>query len=119
MVGLALRAASAWLPSIPSSAATHALTVGAIGSLTLGMMARVSLGHTGRSLTVRPVMVLAFVLLTFAACARVLGPLSTIHAVSYFRWLEISGIAWALAFAIFFVAYARILVGPRVDGKPG
>ena len=35
---------------IPPSAATHALTAGAIGTLTLGMMARVTLGHTGRKL---------------------------------------------------------------------
>lgn len=118
-VGLLLRAASTWMPSIPASAATHAFTVGTIGSLTLGMMARVSLGHTGRALAVRPVTVLAFVLLTLAACARVFGPLVSLQAVSYLRWLEISGIAWAFAFALFLVAYTRILVSPRVDGKPG
>ena len=114
-VGLLLRAGSVLLPGIPASAATHALTVGAIGSLTLGMMVRVSLGHTGRLLAASPVTTLAFVLLTAAALARVFGPLVNAEI----RWLTISGAAWSLAFALFAVAYARILVAARVDGKPG
>jgi uncharacterized protein involved in response to NO len=122
-VGLALRAASFVTVSIPSTAGTHALTVGAIGSLTLGMMARVSLGHTGRPLAVRPVTVVAFVLVTLAACLRVfgplIGPLIGARGVSYLAWLLVSGVAWALAFALFVVGYARILVSPRVDGRPG
>jgi uncharacterized protein involved in response to NO len=118
-VGLALRAASIVSVSVPSTAGTHALTVGAIGSLTLGMMARVSLGHTGRPLVVRPITVVAFVLLTLAACLRVFGPLIGTLGVSYLAWLVMSGVAWALAFALFVAAYAKILVSPRVDGKPG
>ncbi len=118
-VGLALRAATAIAPSIPASAATHALTVGAIGSLTLGMMVRVSLGHTGRKLAARPIAVLAFALLTLAVLARVFGPIATRGGGSYFRWLLLSGTAWSLAFALFVVAYAPVLARPRVDGKPG
>jgi uncharacterized protein involved in response to NO len=118
-VGLGLRAASVVTASIPATAATHALTVGAIGSLTLGMMARVSLGHTGRPLVAHPVTVIAFVLLTLAACLRVLGPLAPALPVAYLSWLVASGIAWALAFALFLAVYGRVLSGPRVDGRPG
>jgi uncharacterized protein involved in response to NO len=117
-VGLGLRAGSLVM-SVPASAGTHALTVGAIGSLTLGMMARVSLGHTGRPLVVRPVTVVAFALLTLAACLRVFGPLVGAPGVSYLAWLVMSGAAWSLAFALYLVAYARVLTSPRVDGKPG
>jgi uncharacterized protein involved in response to NO len=120
-IGLVLRAAS-FVTMIPSTAGTHALTVGAIGSLTIGMMARVSLGHTGRLLVAKPVTVAAFVLITVAACVRVLGPLlglTSLQGVSYSTWLLVSGTAWSLAFALFVVAYAKILTSPRTDGNPG
>jgi uncharacterized protein involved in response to NO len=55
--------------------AVHALTVGALGGLTLGMMARVALGHTGRPIQARPVMIAAFVLINLAAVIRVILPL--------------------------------------------
>jgi uncharacterized protein involved in response to NO len=118
-VGLALRAASIAFPSIPASAGTHALTVGAIGSLTLGMMARVSLGHTGRPLVATPITVVAFALVTLAACLRVFGPLVGGVSVSYLTWLAVSGALWSCAFALYVAAYAKILVSPRADGKPG
>ena len=118
-VGLALRAASVAFVSVPPSAGTHALTVGAIGSLTLGMMARVSLGHTGRPLVVAPIMTTAFVLVTLAACLRVFGPLVGSSSVSYLAWLVVSGVAWSCAFALYVLGYAKILVSPRADGKPG
>jgi uncharacterized protein involved in response to NO len=117
-VGLVLRAAAFVAPRLPLSASTHALTVGAIGSLTLGMMARVALGHTGRPLVVGRTVSAAFVLLTLAACLRVFGPLVG-APVTYLTWLVVSGVGWSLAFALFVLAYAKILVSPRVDGKPG
>jgi uncharacterized protein involved in response to NO len=117
-VGLLLRAAVFVAPRLPLSASTHALTVGAIGSLTLGMMARVSLGHTGRPLVVGRTVVAAFVLVTLAACLRVFGPVVG-APVAYSTWLVASGVGWSLAFALFVVAYAKILVSPRADGKPG
>ncbi len=59
---------------VPPSAATHALTAGAIGTLTLGMMSRVTLGHTGRAFDVSPFMVVGFVAITASAIIRVFGP---------------------------------------------
>ena len=116
-VGLLLKAASAAWLGVPPSAATHALTAGAIGTLTLGMMARVTLGHTGRTLQVSPVITVAFVAITAGAFLRVLGP--------WFRpdltrsVLMISAGCWALAFALYVLVNARYLMTPRPDGEPG
>jgi uncharacterized protein involved in response to NO len=116
-IGLLLRGAAAFLPAIPPASATHALTVGAIATLILGMMSRVSLGHTGRPLVVSRPIAVAFGLLGAAALVRTLvpafGPASLLWG-----WLG-AGALWTAAFALFAVVYAPILRGPRVDGKPG
>ena len=57
--------------------AIHALTIGAIGGLTLGMMTRTARGHTGRSLKADRFEVAAFVLVQLAALARIVGALAT------------------------------------------
>jgi uncharacterized protein involved in response to NO len=117
VAGLALRGAAAFTASVPAVVATHALTVGAIGGLTLGMMSRVSLGHTGRPLTSSPAVTLSFWLMTAAAIVRVLGPL--VDVAAYRTWVFASGILWSLAFALFVFVHAPVLAAPRVDGKPG
>ncbi len=116
-VGLLLRAASAFGGAVPPSAATHALTVGAIGTLTLGMMARVTLGHTGRLLVPPRSAVAAFALMGVAAIARVAALLVS---PSYYRaWVTVAGALWSAAFALYLVAFAPALVSPRADGKGG
>jgi uncharacterized protein involved in response to NO len=116
-LGLLLKSASAAGFMVPPSAATHALTAGAIGTVTLGMMARVTLGHTGRELRVGPLMTVGFVAITASAMIRVFGPwfrpdlTGTMHASA-------AGL-WALAFVLYVVVNARYLVTPRPDGKPG
>ena len=116
-IGLGLRAAAHFTSRIPASLSTHALTVGAIGGVTLGMMVRVSLGHTGRKLTVGPTIAAAFVLLTGAALVRVVGPLFDMRA--YRASLFVSGGLWTLAFLLFVGVIAPLLGNPRPDGKPG
>lgn len=106
--GMLLRAAPLAGVSISGSSAAHALTAGAIGALTIGMMARVALGHTGRPLTPPRAMTVAFVCVTLAALVRVTG-------IS----LVVSGALWATAFAIYVVTYVPVLFGARVDGKSG
>lgn len=116
-IGLMLRAVSAFTPRAPAPIATHALTVGAIGALTLGMMSRVSLGHTGRALVTSRAVVASFVLVTLAALLRVCVPLIDI---AWSRAGALSaGACWTAAFGIFVVAYAPVLLAPRVDGKAG
>ncbi len=116
-LGLVLRAVSAFTPAVPSPVATHALTVGSIGGLTLGMMARVSLGHTGRPLTTSRAVTASFVCVTAAALVRVGAPL--VSASLYRPSLMVAGVLWSLAFALYVAVYAPILAAPRADGKPG
>lgn len=116
-VGFLLRAASVFLPQVSSSMGTHALTVGAIGTLTLGMMARVALGHTGRKLEVSRPIAWAFVALSVAALGRTILP---IFLPSHYLGLVIvSGSLFAAAFLVYLVVYLPILVRPRADGRPG
>jgi len=116
-IGLLLRGVAGFVPSVPRSLTTHALTVGAIGCLTLGMMARVALGHTGRPLVAAKPMVGSFAALVLAALARVVVPL--LAPAWYFQALVVSGGLWAVAFLAFVLVYAPLLSRPRVDGKPG
>lgn len=97
--------------------AMHAYATGGIGVLTLGMMARVSLGHTGRILEAPAVMAWAFAVINLSALVRVFGPLlfPSETALLY----EASGMLWIAAFAVFAAVYAPMLWRPRVDGKPG
>ncbi len=100
----------------PASLALHAYTVGAIGGLTLGMMARVSLGHTGRPLAPARIMTAAFAAINAAALLRVVLPL--LWPAHYSTALLMGGLAWLLAFAVFLAVYFPILLRPRLDGKP-
>ncbi len=102
---------------LPAGPALHALTVGAIGGLTLGMMTRVSRGHTGRALRTGKAEVAAYLLLQGAALVRVFLPLllpaQTLPAIT------VSGCLWASAFLVFAGSYFPVLAKPRIDGKPG
>jgi len=114
-LGLLLRAASALTPVIPESSSLHALTAGAIGLLTLGMMARVSLGHTGRMLTLPRGMQASFLCLLAAGLIRVAAPL--LPGSQYLLALTVATVAWSTAFALFLVKYWTILVSPRADAR--
>lgn len=118
VVGLALRGAAMLFHAVSlASPAMHALTVGAIGSLTLGMMARVALGHTGRMLAASKPIAAAFWAVNVAALVRVLVPL--VAPRWYFIGLVATAALWVAAFAIFVSVYTPILAAPRADGKPG
>lgn len=105
------------LDLLPPFPALHALTTGAIGVFTLGMLARVTLGHTGRDMRASPATVLAFVLVNLAALTRVFPPL--FWPGQYPLWLSLSGGLWILAFGLFLWIYGPMLLQPRVDGRPG
>ncbi|MCW8984187.1 MAG: NnrS family protein [Thermoanaerobaculales bacterium] len=115
--GLFLKAASAAGLPIQSSVATHALTAGAIGTLTLGMMVRVTLGHTGRPLQVSTMLTVAFYAISASAVLRVFGPWLRADLT---RPALISSVTlWSLAFALYVIGNLRSLITPRPDGKPG
>ncbi len=116
-LGFVLLALSAAGMGGAAVSALHAFTAGGIGVLTLGMMARVSLGHTGRLLEPAPVMTLAFVAINLAALVRVLLPL--FFPAAHAPGMAIAGLLWMAAFGVFVVVYAPKLLRPRADGKPG
>jgi uncharacterized protein involved in response to NO len=116
VVHLALRGLAAF-DLAPAALATHALTVGAIGGLTLGMMTRTARGHTARPLTVGRAEVAAYLLVQGAAVARVLLPLAL--PTAYAAAIALSAVLWSAAFVVFVVAYYPILSRPRLDGQPG
>jgi uncharacterized protein involved in response to NO len=98
---------------VAESAAIHFLTTGALGTLVLGMICRVALGHTGRPLVAPPAAVAGFVLLLIATPVRALLPLLLPSFATWFY--AIAGSAWTLAFALYLVRYAGWLVTPRAD----
>jgi uncharacterized protein involved in response to NO len=124
-----LPAAYAWLPIslalralelqaiIPSGAAIHAFTVGAITSLMIAMMTRSALGHSGRPLVAGPAEIAAFVLLQLSAIVRVLA--APIMPGAYREAMIVAGLLWTLAFVVFLMRYWPILTRPRIDGRPG
>jgi uncharacterized protein involved in response to NO len=116
VAGFCLKALAA-IGLISPQFTVHAFSVGGIGVLTLGMMARVSLGHTGRPLKVSKLVALAFVLINLAAILR--GILPIIFPQWLPRLVALSGGLWVAAFALFLVIYAPILTRPRIDGRPG
>jgi len=99
---------------VNSSAALHALSVGSMSGLILAMIARVTLGHTGRPLQLPPGIVGAFVLFNLGAASRVF--LATEWPMA---GLWLAAACWALAFALYAWRYAPMLVRARVDGHPG
>lgn len=115
-VHLLLRGAAAlgWL--VPSLA-THALTVGAVGGLVIGMMTRTARGHTGRPLQADRCEVACYLLVAAAAVVRVLLPLAapgqTVHAALA------SALLWSGGFGLYALRYWPVLSRPRVDGRPG
>lgn len=116
VVGLILKALSA-AGSIHPMLAIHAFTAGTIGSMTLGMMTRVTLGHTGRELRPGPATPWAFALITLAGFSRVF--LTMVYPAAYTEFVVLSGLLWSAAFTIFVSGYASYLIHPRIDGKPG
>ena len=104
--------------SLPPSLALHAFALGGVGIITAGMMARISLGHTGRNIQQHSrLLAPAFLSLCAAYVARVLLPI--IAPEQYLLWLGIAQAAWMIAFALFVWVYAPILVRSRADGMPG
>lgn len=101
----------------PPSLALHAFTIGGIGVLTLGMMARVSLGHTGRALRASNAVAIAFILINLAAVFRVLLPITLPDW--YNTLIYASTLSWLAAFALFIFVYGPILARARIDGQEG
>ena len=97
---------------VSDSLAVHALTVGAIGGLTIGMMTRTARGHTGRPLQADGYELASYVMVQAAAIVRVLG--GVVAPTLYLASVQLSGVLWAAAFGLYAVRYWPVLTRPPV-----
>ncbi|MCB1838814.1 MAG: NnrS family protein [Alphaproteobacteria bacterium] len=114
VVGLGLLALTGFgLLSV--TAVIHALTAGSIGSMILGMICRVTLGHTGRELKVGTLTTLSFFAIQVTAIARVFGPILMPDHMN--EWIIGSAALWSLCFAAYLWVYTPMLFTARPDGS--
>ncbi|END2488237.1 NnrS family protein [Vibrio vulnificus] len=95
----------------------HLFAIGALAGLILAMIARVTMGHTGRMIYQGPNMSLAFGALFLAALVRSFGVIFA--PAQLFIWIDISAALWVFAFTLFVRKFGYMLVTPRADGHPG
>jgi uncharacterized protein involved in response to NO len=110
IVGAALLGLSELGVDVPLSAAIHALTAGAIGTMIIAVMPRVTLGHTGRTLTATRMTSLCFVLVGLAALLRVAAPFTAEWTMPL---LIASACFWIAGFGLFVLGYGPFLLKPR------
>lgn len=114
---LSLILRGAWGDAFASHNLIHLFAIGALGGLILAMIARVTMGHTGRMIYKGPNMSLAFAAITVAALVRSFAVI--FDPANMMLWIDISGGLWIVAFGLFVWRFGMMLVTPRVDGHPG
>ncbi len=112
-VGVGLLGVSILTPEVPQSAGIHAVTVGAIGTMILAVMTRVTRGHSGRPLTSDATTNLIFSCVIAAALVRLAAAFAT-GAVT--PLLTMAALFWIIAFLLFVVRYGAMLLWPRQAG---
>ena len=113
-IGLLLLGVSYFTTAISFSAALHLITIGGLGLMTLAMMSRVSLGHTGRALDTRKIVNWAFISMIAAAISRAV----LIYWLSPVTAWTLSALLWLVAMLIFLFVYWPILTSPRQQKLP-
>ncbi|MDJ0943109.1 MAG: NnrS family protein [Kiloniellales bacterium] len=113
-VGLALLGLAALRPeAVSGSAGLHALTAGAVGLMTLAIMTRATLGHTGRPLTAGPGTQVIYALVLIAAVLRVAAPWLPLDQTAV---VISSGLLWSGGFLGFVLVYGPMLLRRRRPG---
>ena len=102
---------------LPSSAAFHALAVGTISGLIVGMITRTALGHTGRQLKAGRPELCMYMLIQIGALARLIAAI-TIGSTREFM-LAIAALSWSATFLLYLTVYGPYLLRLRLDGKEG
>jgi uncharacterized protein involved in response to NO len=103
---------------IPVLLPIHAFALGGIGLMTLGMMIRVTLGHTGRNVhAATPVVTLLVSALLASTILRIFMPL--VDPNQFWLWIGAAGGIWIATFALFILVFGPMLVTPRADEEPG
>lgn len=88
----------------------HAFTLGGFGLMSLGLMTRVTLRHTGRELRPHPAIVTAYLVLAAAALLRVAVPMASLgHEL-----LLLSALLWVVPYLIYLALYSRMLLAPSL-----
>ena len=114
-IGLLLLGASHFTTTILPTMGLHALAAGAMATMTLAVMTRATLGHTGRELRADGWTTAIYVLVTLGALLRVAAP---VIPFDYMHLIECAGALWGAAFLLFVGVYGPKLLGPRPDGRP-
>ncbi len=109
-LGFLLNGLAAWTTAVPLSAGLHAWGVGAAGVMTLAVMTRASLGHTGNKLHAGPATQGIYAAALGAALARIFAALAPQWS---FLLLHIAAFSWVAAFLGFAIVYGRALLRPR------
>lgn len=112
ILGATLLGASLLTNVVPEAAAIHAFTAGAMGTMVLAVMTRVSRGHTGRRLEAGRATELIYAAITGAGLTRVAAAFA--HAASMIL-LDISAVLWVTSFLLFACIYGPMLVSPRLE----
>ena len=97
---------------LAGTAALHAWTVGAVGTMTLAVMTRATRGHTGHDLNASKLTVIIYAMILAAAVLRIFAGF---FPEFYMVLIEVAGAAWIAAFTLFLVEYAPMLLGPRIE----
>jgi uncharacterized protein involved in response to NO len=105
--GLALLALGEWWAALPPSAALHALTAGAMGTMMLAVMSRATMGHTGRTLHAGPALTVAYLLVSLAAATRIVSAL-WLEAAPPLLWIAATG--WVVAFLLYLAVCGPMLI---------
>lgn len=108
VVALGLKAAAGLASTVPEAAWLHAFTVGALGMMMMGLMTRVVLRHTGRSLVLPPAIMMAFALMFAAALLRVSATLFDLGP----RFVAVSALLWIAPFLVYLALFAAMLLRP-------
>ena len=103
-LGFLLLGIATWTAEVPASAGLHAWTAGAFGTMTLAVMTRASLGHTGRPLEAGPVTQSIYAMIVLAAVLRIAAALADSTSL-----IDYAGFAWFAAFMLFLAYYGPLL----------
>jgi uncharacterized protein involved in response to NO len=114
-LGFLLRA-MAPVTALPGYLHVHAFAVGGIGIVTMSMMARVTLGHTGRNIYQSQLLMTVLLgCMALTALIRIIFPL--MDPVNYQLWIVVAGSMWMITFSLFSVIFIPMLVMPRADAN--
>ena len=100
---------------LPAANAVHVLTTGAVGAMTLAVMTRASLGHTGRPRHADRMTVAMYVLINAGAMLRVFAPATDAPTAVTNLLLGMAALGWSGAYLLFVFTYGPFLIRPALD----